>query len=251
MPRFALLIAYDGGAFAGWWRQPGLRTVAGVLDAALARIGEGAAAPVGASRTDAGVHARGQVAHADLARDWDPPALQRALAGQLPADCSLRAVAAVGAGWHAVHDAHGKTYTYTIDNGALGDPFGTRHAWRPPFRLELATLAALAAALPGRRDWRGFARRGDHREAEDFVRTISAVDWHADGERLVCTVTGEGFAYRLVRSLVGALVATAHGGCTRAELDAALAGRESPAGQQQAPAHGLCLERVAYRPPLF
>lgn len=246
MPRYALLIAYDGGGFAGWWRQPGLRTVAGELDAALARLGEGHAAPVGASRTDAGVHARGQVAHVDCARDWEAPALHRALAAQLPADCCVRAVAPVGGSWHAVHEAGGKTYTYAIDNGALGDPFRTRHAWRTPFRLELAALQELAAAIPGRRDWRGFARRGDHRESEDFVRAITAVGWRADGDLLVCTVTGEGFAYRLVRSLVGALVATAHGGCSRAELDAALAGQDSPAGQQQAPAHGLCLERVHY-----
>lgn len=251
MPRYALLIAYDGSDFVGWWRQPGARTVAGELDAACARIGETAAAPVGASRTDAGVHARGQVAHVDLARHWEPSVLHRALAGQLPADCSLRAVAPVADDWHAVHGATGKTYTYAIDNGVLGDPFRTRHAWRPPFRLDLATLTSLAALIPGRRDWRAFARRGDHREAEDFVRTITAADWRADGDLLVCTVTGDGFVYRLVRSLVGALVATAHGGCSRAELDAALAGQESPAGQQQAPAHGLCLERVHYPQELF
>ena len=246
MPRFALLIAYDGSDFAGWWRQPGLRTVAGELDAALARIGEGAAAPVGASRTDAGVHARGQVAHVDLARSWESSALHRALAGQLPADCTVRMATPVADAWHAVHDASGKTYTYTIDNGALGDPFRTRHAWRTPFRLDLTALNGLAALIPGRRDWCAFARRGDHRESEDFVRTITAVGWHADGDLLICTVTGEGFVYRLVRSLVGALVATAHGGCSRADFDAALAGQESPAGAQQAPAHGLCLKRVHY-----
>jgi tRNA pseudouridine38-40 synthase len=246
MPRYALLIAYDGTGFAGWWRQPGLRTVAGEFDAALARLGESSASPVGASRTDAGVHARGQVAHVDLSRIWETSTLQRTLAAQLPADCALRAVAPVGDDWHAVHGASGKTYSYSIDNGAIGDPFRTRHAWRPPFRLDLATLNGLAALIPGRRDWRGFARRGDHREAEDFVRTITAVGWRADGDLLVCTVSGDGFVYRLVRSLVGALVATAHGGCSRADLDAALAGQESPAGHQQAPAHGLCLERVTY-----
>ena len=154
--------------------------------------------------------------------------------------------APVADAWHAVHDASGKTYTYTIDNGALGDPFRTRHAWRPPFRLDLAKLNTLAALIPGRRDWRGFARRGDHREVEDFVRTITAVGWRAEGDLLVCTVSGDGFVYRLVRSLVGALVATAHGGCSRADLDAALAGQESPAGHQQAPAHGLCLELIRY-----
>jgi tRNA pseudouridine38-40 synthase len=242
--RYALTIAYDGTHFAGWWRQADARSVAGELDAAFARIGEAVAAPVGASRTDAGVHARGQVAHVDCARAWEPATLHAALSRQLPSDCACRALVAVPDNWHAVHDATGKTYSYTIDNGAVADPFVSPFAWRPPFRLDLAVLNELAALIPGERDWSAFARQGDYRE--DHVRRIGAVRWHAEGDRLVCTVRGDGFTYRLVRSLVGAMVATAHGGCTRTEFADALAAQSSPAGRQQAPAQGLCLEAVYY-----
>src|SRR3954468_4066245 len=133
MPRYALLLAYDGTAFAGWWRQPGARTVAGELDAAFARLGEPAAAPVGASRTDAGVHAEGQVAHVDLARAWRPRALADALARQLPDDVACLGVAPVADDWPAVHEVRPKTYRYALAVGAVRDPFwAARFAWRPP-----------------------------------------------------------------------------------------------------------------------
>ncbi len=247
VPTFALLLAYDGTAFAGWWRQAGARTVASELDAACARVGEPQARAVGASRTDAGVHARGQVAHLITTRAWSAGDLARALAPQLPDDLACRAVAAVDDDWHACHLATGKTYRYALDNGPVGDPFTARQAWRPPFRLDLPALRAAAAGISGRRDWRAFARRGDARG--DLVRTLTRVEWAAHGQQLICTIAGEAFVYRLVRSLVGAMVAVAHGGCTRAELDAALAGAPSPAGRQQAPARGLHLDEVAYATP--
>lgn len=244
MPRFALWMSYDGSAFSGWWRVHGQRSVASELDAAFARLGENNAAPVGASRTDAGVHARGQAAHVDVERPWTPTALLRALASQLPGDCSCIAVAAVDDAWHAVHHATGKTYSYTIDNGEIANPFTARTAWRPPFRLSLETLTHLSALIPGERDWSAFARRGDFRS--DHHRRISAMTWHAHHESLICTVAGTGFTYRLVRSLVGAVVATAHGTCTSDDLTRALHGEPTAAARQQAPAHGLCLEQVEY-----
>ncbi len=244
MPQHALLLAYDGTDFLGWWRQKDGRSVAGELDAAFARIGEPAAAPVGASRTDAGVHARRQVAHAKLARPWTPEALHHALAAQLPADLACLAVADVDDDWHATHMAVGKTYTYRIDNGTNADPFVRRTSWRPPFRLSLEALRAAAAPIPGRRDWRAFSRRGEARE--DTIRTIESVAWHTEGKALICTLDGSGFIYRLARSLVGAMVAVANGTCSRDDLERALRGDDSPAGEQQAPAHGLCLDRVRY-----
>lgn len=250
--RIALLIAYDGTAFAGWWRQPGERTVAGVFDEAFARLGELQAQVVGASRTDAGVHAEGQVAHVTTSRPWDTGVLRQALAAHLPADAACRAVAAVADGWDACHDAVAKTYRYTIDHGEVADPFLARFAWRTPFRLEPERLRAAATGLAGERDWRGFSKRGETRHLDgDLVRRITQVDWHHDGHRLCCDITGAGFTYRLVRSLVGAMVAVAHGTCTPADLAAALTGEDSPAGRQQAPAHGLCLRRVAYATPVF
>ena len=246
MPRFALRLAYDGSGFSGWWRQPGRRSVAGELDAACARLGEPAAAAIGASRTDAGVHARGQVAHLDLLRPRAPAELTRGLNAQLPGEIACTAVAAVDPEWHACHRASGKTYLYRIDNGACADPFAAKVAWRPPFRLDLAALQAAAAAIPGRRDWRGFTRRGEHRA--DLERLIDTVAWHAEGALLVATVGGDGFTYHLVRSLVGAMVAVATGTCREVDLARSPAGEDTPAGKQQAPARGLCLEEVRYVP---
>ncbi len=201
---------------------------------------------MGASRTDAGVHARGQVAHVHLARAWQPRELARALAPQLPSDLGIRATAAVGQEWHAVHDARGKTYSYAIDNALFGDPFRARTHWRPPFRLACAGLARCAEQLLGRRDWSGFARRGDARE--DLVCAVQELRWSEADGALVCRIRADRFIYRLARSLVGAMVAQAHGSISRYEIERALAGEASPAGTQQAPAHGLCLEEVHYEP---
>lgn len=245
MPRFALLIAYDGTAFAGWWRQKDRRTVAGDLDAAFARLGERDAEPVGASRTDAGVHARGQVAHVDLRRAWSPRDLANALTRHLPPDLACPGVAAVADDWHATHDVRTKTYRYQIDIGDAGDPFdAARFAWRPPRRPALAALRAAAAAVPGERDWRAFRRRGDHRD--DTVCRVLRCGWTARGRYLTCSLSATGFIYRLARSLVGGMVGVAVGAVTREDWLAALAGDVSEASRQQAPALGLCLHRVAY-----
>jgi tRNA pseudouridine38-40 synthase len=247
VPVFALRLAYDGGGFSGWARQAGKRTVAGEVDAACARLDPGpgteAARCGGASRTDAGVHARGQVARVELARAWAPKDLARALGRHLPEDITCMAAAAVADEWDPVANA-GKVYRYRIHNGPLNDPFQRQWVWRPPFRLDLADLQEAAAGVAGRRDWRAFARRGETRTAS--VRTIHACLWEAEGVELVCTVVGEGFTYRLVRSLVGAMVAVAHGSCTPEAFAQALAGKASPAGTQQAPARGLCLEQVLF-----
>lgn len=248
MPRFALRIAYQGTAFHGWWRQPQQRTVAGLLDQAFARLGEGEAAPVGAARTDAGVHATGHIAHVDLQRVWQPGRLLGQLNAQLEPDCVVTGVAAVADDWHACHDARGKSYCYTIDDRAVPDPFRAPLCWRTPFRLELTTLQDLAAQIPGQRDWGGFSRRGEYRE--DVVRTINTCTWQRAADSLLSMqIRGEGFTYHLVRSLVGACVAVAHGTCTKADFVASLAGDSTAAGAQQAPASGLCLETVHYDDP--
>jgi tRNA pseudouridine38-40 synthase len=247
--RYALLIAYDGTDFAGWWRQPGQRTVAGVFDQAFARLGEPQAAVVGTSRTDAGVHAEGQVAHVDTLRSWSPAILLAALNQHLPADTVCRQVSEVPETWDACHHAVMKTYRYSLDAGSVADPFCARFAWRTPFRLSLDALQSAADGIAGERDWRGFSKRGETRHLDgDLVRRIDSVAWSHDGARLICHVRGGGFTFRLVRSLVGAMVAVAHGTCTPAELAAALRGEDSSAGMQQAPAHGLCLEHILHTP---
>lgn len=250
MARFALRLAYDGTAFAGWWRQPGRRTVAGVLDEALVRLGEAEAAPVGAARTDAGVHAHGQVAHVDLVRAWQPGRLCAELNAHLPPDAACTGVAAVDAAWHATHAATGKTYRYCIDAGLVPDPFASRTSWRPPFAsaLRVGALQAAARAIPlGVHDWSAFRRRGETRA--DRVRRLDALSCAQEGHRLVLRLSGDGFIYRQVRSLVGALVAVAHDSLRVEALTRALAGEVGGAARQQAPARGLHLDAIAYAEP--
>src|SRR6185295_14008941 len=196
--RFAFLLAYDGTDFAGWWRQPGRRTVAGELDAALDRLGETGAEPVGSSRTDAGVHARGQLAHADLHRDWDPRRLAAGLGRHLPPDLSCLAAARVDDAWHAVHGVRRKTYRYQLDVRSVADPFLARTAWRVPSGLDPAALSAAAAEVPGQRDWSAFVRRGEHR-AGTTCRVLSC-RWRRRGDVLACDNGADGFIYRLARS---------------------------------------------------
>lgn len=250
MPRYALQLAYDGTEFSGWWRQPERRSVAGELDAAFARLGEPGAAAIGASRTDSGVHARGQVAHVDCARTWTAGELQRALTRHLPTDLVCRSTARVADDWHAVHDATAKTYRYRLDVGVLPDPFfAPRISWRPAFAAEsaLAPLQRSAQILPGDHDFRAFVRRGDHRQ--DHCTHLHTVRWYDADRYRICQVRGARFTYRLVRSLVGGMVAVAHGTTTSEDWQRAVAGDVTPAAHHQAPAHGLCLERVHYAQP--
>lgn len=246
MPRYALRIAYDGTDYCGWWRQPDRPSVASMFDAAFERIGEAGAEPMAASRTDAGVHAEAQVAHVACQRAWQPHALVHALNTQLPQDIACTAAAAVADDWHAVFTARGKTYRYEIDNGHSRNPLRQRYSWRPPGKPALAALQAVAALVPGDRDWSAFARSNDPRE--DYRRSITTVVWTADAERLLCHVSGAAFTYHLVRSLVGAMCACAGGQCEVSELKKALNGEVSRATDFQAPARGLCLEQVTYDP---
>jgi tRNA pseudouridine38-40 synthase len=244
MPRFALLIAYDGTDFSGWWRQPDRRTVAGVLDEACARIGEAKAQAVGASRTDAGVHALGQLAHLDVRRAWDAGRFAAALNRHLPPDATVRAAAAVDAGWHAAHGVRRKTYRYRLDAGAAADPFSARTAWRTA-RLDPALLAQAAALVPGQRDWAAFVRRGEHR-ADTSLRVL-ACRWAQRDGALACDITATGFIYRLARALVGGMVQVGRGAAGVAAWQATVEGAASGLARQQAPAHGLHLLRVVHR----
>jgi tRNA pseudouridine38-40 synthase len=246
--RYALLIAYDGTDLTGWWRQAEGRSVAGCLDAAFALLGEPAAAVVGASRTDAGVHAHGQVAHVDCERTWDVRDLVRSLNRHLPPAAVVRGAVAVDPDFHAVHAVVAKTYRYAVDLGPVADPFLARWAWRPPYHLDPTRLPALAARVTAMTTAAAFARRGDQRD--DLSVAIRSCRWHRRGSTWIASITADRFTYRLVRSLVGGMLATAQGTCSDAQWSAALTGEDSPAGQQQAPARGLHLWRVTYPRPL-
>jgi tRNA pseudouridine38-40 synthase len=250
--RLRIDLAYDGSGFSGWAAQPGRRTVEDVLAAALGRVLRLPGPPglTVAGRTDAGVHARGQVAHADVpAGAWT--AVRRPLdrlAAVLPADVRVHAVGPAPDGFDARFSALWRRYSYRVcDDPARADPL-RRHETLWSFRrLDLAAMNEAARSLVGEHDFAAFCRR---REGATTVRALRVLDWRRDADGLaVATVAADAFCHNMVRALVGALVAVGEGrrppGWPAGVLAAAV---RDPAVRVVAP-HGLCLEEVGYPPP--
>lgn len=252
MPRFRLTLAYDGTGFEGFQLQAGVRvarTVQGALEEALARLHAGVPIRVdGAGRTDAGVHAAGQVASCDLPRAWAGPALVRALNAVLPADLRAMDAAPAPPDFHARRHARSKCYRYTIDTAPVQLPQRRHFALHVPARLDLATMQAAALLFVGRRDFASLASSGS--DVKTTVRTLTRSELQlcaSEGaEALVYEVEGEGFLRKMVRSIVGGLLAVGRGALTPAVLEYELHARDRKRWPAPAPAHGLSLVRVGY-----
>jgi tRNA pseudouridine38-40 synthase len=248
--RVRLDISYDGTDFHGWAVQPDRRTVAGVLIDALARLAgaEGATGLTGAGRTDAGVHATGQVAHVDVAAPaWEqlPDTLVRRLAGVLPPDVRVSAATAVGPEFDARFSALSRRYAYRVSDAPYGvDPLRRRDTlvWRWP--LDLAALNAAAAGLVGEHDFAAYCRRNPNGTT---IRAISGLGWRRDPDGvLVATVEADAFCQSMVRSLVGAML-LAGDGRKPPGWPAELLSRRARATEVRVVApHGLTLVAVSY-----
>lgn len=260
MPRFALDLELTGGHYAGTAIQPGVPTVQGHLEEILARL---AGRPVRirlAGRLDRGVAAEGLPIHVDLERDWDPCELARALTGQaqgLPGGPALvvRRAARVADHWDALFTACEKRYRYVLVERSNRPILEPRCWWLRGARLDSAFLDAGAALFVGRHDLSGFAcLRGDPSDRRDGTRTITASHWLHEsipgGVRRTFRICAQGFLYKQVRGLVGALVQGARLTGTGPSLDdlraAIAAGRQAPRLGDVAPASGLTLESVSY-----
>lgn len=244
--RVRLHLAYDGTGYAGWQLQAEARTVQGVLEQALTTIQGGAPVRVrGAGRTDAGVHARGQVADAEIGTRLDDAGLLRSLRSILPRDLRPLALSTADPSFNARRDARGKTYRYLVDRSAHGDPFLALFAMHVPGPMDLRAIGDGLARLPGRRDWSGFA--GSACVVEDRVRNLTAAILHDDAPDLLAfTFSADGFLNRMVRNIVGTLLEVGRGRFGPERVDEVLrTGRRSLAGPT-APARGLCLVEVDY-----
>ncbi|WP_062298318.1 tRNA pseudouridine(38-40) synthase TruA [Demequina maris] len=258
--RARLDLSYDGTDFSGWATQPGLRTVQGVLEDALVRIVRQEAYPrvTVAGRTDAGVHARGQVAHVDLAADaWArmpgraerTPAqgLMSRLDGVLPDDVVIRDVTVAPAGFDARFSATERRYAYRVTDG-VPDVLRRRHVVRVSRPLDVDALNRASSTLLGLRDFAAFCRG---REGATTIRDLTELSWcratdGPDQGLVVATVRADAFCHSMVRSLVGALLTVGEG---RRDLDwlAVVAATETRSQAiAVAPAHGLTLEQVSY-----
>lgn len=245
--RWRLDVAYDGTEFSGWATQRGLRTVQGVLEDWIGRVMRLEKAPVlvCAGRTDAGVHARGQVAHVDLPADAPVHHLQRTLGLVLPPDVVVTAVTPAPAGFDARFAAFWRRYVYRLNDGHLPmDPLLRGHVVRVRRRLDLEAMNTASQSLLGLRNFAAFCRR---REGATTIRTLlelhAARDLRGD---VAYTVKADAFCHSMVRSLMGALTAIGSGQRDATWLAEMLASPGRDASIQVMPAHGLCLEEVGY-----
>jgi tRNA pseudouridine38-40 synthase len=246
MVRYKLTLAYDGTAFYGSQKQAGRRTVQSELETAMRRLGWAGGRVIMAGRTDAGVHARGQVAAVDL--DWRRtiPGLRSALNGLLPTDMAVARVDVVGESFHPRFDACSRRYEYNIRIAPERDPFEERFAWRLWPAPDLEILDVLADALVGGHDFGAFGSAP--KKGGSTRRTVRHAGWRRQPGSLLFEIVADGFLYRMVRRLVYVQVAAAQGRCPKSAVLGALRGRPSTPSLVTglAPASGLVLANVAY-----
>jgi len=243
--RWKCVVAYDGTAFQGWQSQPGGNSIQDVLERRLRRIFGHDIRIHGSGRTDAGVHALGQVFHFDA--DWSHGAdkLLAAFAGGLPAAIQVRSARRAPPGFHARFSATGKIYFYNLYHGRRADPFALPFCWSMPQRLDVAAMRVVAAQLAGKHDFRAFSALNGTTK-DDTVRHLRRIELTGSGARLRVTLEADGFLYKMARRLVGALVAAGLGKSTPEEIAAILRLRERTHRVETAPAQGLFLKKVFY-----
>jgi len=247
-PRWKCRVAYVGTAFSGWQAQPDKNAIQDHLERRLSELLQDAVRLQGSGRTDAGVHARGQVFHFDGTWRHGPERFLAALRGGLPPSIQVQSAEQVAPEFHARFSAKGKIYHYHLIHGAWADPFEHAYTWSVPKALDLAAVRAAAATLCGRHDFRAFSALGGE-ERENTVRTLARLDIISAGPRLRIEAEAEGFLYKMVRSLVGALVYAGQGKLAPSRLAELLRTRERTAEIETAPPQGLCLMHVHYPPP--
>jgi tRNA pseudouridine38-40 synthase len=240
---FKLTLAYDGTAFHGWQKQPGPRTVQDELEAALRTVlGDESVTTAGAGRTDAGVHARGQVASFTHGTRLPAHALAPLLNRQLPPDVRVLVAAEMPAGFHARHSARARRYEYRLLSAT--DLLHERYAWAPAKLPPLASLAAAVAPLEGRHDFSAFQTVGN--AFAEPVCTVHHARWSAREDGAACDILADHFLYHMVRNIIGTALDAAARPDPATHVAAVLAGRDRSRRGRTSPARALSLQRVYY-----
>ncbi len=246
MTVWALTLEYDGGPFVGWQRQGDLLSVQSVLETAASRLNRGAPVPsIVAGRTDAGVHAAGQVAQITLPDGFDAQRVREALNFYMkPHPVVVLRAAQAPEGWSARFSAIRRTYRYTILNRRSRPALALGRVWHVPMTLDADAMAAAASLLLGRHDFTSF--RAAACQAKSPIRTLDRLDVSRDGDLIAITAEARSFLHHQVRNLVGTLRLVGDGTWSALRVAQALAARDRSAAGPTAPAEGLCLMAVGY-----
>jgi len=245
MPRYRLTVEYDGTPYVGWQAQDNGPSIQAALTDAIAAFTGERATVSGAGRTDAGVHALGQVAHVDLARDWDPGNVRDAVNFHLrPQPIAVLAAERVADDFDARFSAIRRHYLYRISNRRADLALDLNRAWRVPRPLDSEAMNAAAQKLVGKHDFTTF--RSTECQANSPLKTLDRLDVARDGDDVRITASARSFLQHQVRSMAGSLVHVGEGKWSAADLAAALQARDRARCGQVAPPHGLYLVRVEY-----
>ena len=247
--KLRLVIAYDGTDYAGWQVQTSGTGIQELVEKALGEIIPGLHRLHSSSRTDAGVHAEGMVAHVELPRARFRLTMRKvvlALNAKLPEDIRVVSAARVSARFHARFDASGKQYRYKVWNHPALNPLLRRYAWHVPQQLDLQAMRTAAQKLEGKHDFRSFAATHNYAIA-DTVRTLHRVRIQRSGPLLTFVIEGDGFLYKMCRGLVGTLIQVGRGRFTPEQMGEMLRAKDRRVAGMSAPACGLVLSKVFYR----
>ncbi|ETI69230.1 tRNA pseudouridine(38-40) synthase TruA [Neobacillus vireti] len=245
MQRYKCVISYDGSGFSGYQVQPNKRTVQSELEAMLAKMHKGASIKViGSGRTDAGVHAKGQVIHFDSPLPIPEQKWEVALNSMLPEDISVLSVKKVDPSFHARFDAVGKEYRYVLHLSPIRDPFQRNYASRYPYPLHLDAIREASKFFLGTHDFTSFCSAKT--EVEDKIRTIETIDFINVGDLLTIRFVGNGFLYNMVRILVGTLLAVGSGDFSPEDIPVIIEKKDRRFAGKTAPPQGLYLWKVFY-----
>ncbi len=248
LSRVRMLVAYDGGPFRGFAAQPNVKTVAGVMAEAVRKVLGHPVTFTCAGRTDAGVHAWGQVVHFDTTRreaEVDTAALRRSLNKLLHPHIVIRAVDAAPEGFDARHSAVGRRYRYTVLNRDVPDPFLGRYTWHVEQPLDLRAMQLACDPFFGEHDFAAFCRRPP--DGGSLVRRVSNAEWVDAGDGLLrFEVAANAFCHQMVRSVVGTLVEVGTGAKRAGDVAAIIRSGDRQRAGQLAPPHGLSLREVLY-----
>ncbi len=248
MRNLKLVLSYDGTEFSGWQVQPGAATIQGALASAIGRVTGENILPQGSGRTDAGVHALGQVASFGTQSPIPPENLVIALNDILPGAIRVLEASEVPDEFHVRKSARAKTYRYRMYRGAICSPFIARYVWHYPYPLDEDQMQEVAGMIVGEQDFTSFAAVDPERGREEMsnVRQIFSSSWERQSDEFVYTVRGNGFLHHMVRNLVGTFVLAGKGALRASDLTRILEARLRSAAGATAPASGLCLVNVEY-----